>query len=233
MPLKNRIELLRRMHASEGDDAVAAESMDPVRPPTQTTPDTRSDTSADAQNGDGGIEDDEQTEGEHVTLDDVATPVQTFDDTPATQAEYAEYETGDIPYADSELHGGGDVFEKSLDGLRTLAVLQLAVGAVILAERVVGGLERSEQSPLVVTLVGVAMVCMVSLCILMSVSFKPGYVTKRVAPLLADGVLLVGLVASLAAVSMGVVWKVRDRTRMRRESYDSENEQMNLQNEYY
>lgn len=168
-----------------------------------------------------------------MTLDDVATPVQTFDDTPATQAEYAEYETGDIPYADSELHGGGDVFEKSLDGLRTLAVLQLAVGAVILAERVVGGLERSEQSPLVVTLVGVAMVCMVSLCILMSVSFKPGYVTKRVAPLLADGVLLVGLVASLAAVSMGVVWKVRDRTRMRRESYDSEDEQIRLQNDDY
>jgi hypothetical protein len=100
-----------------------------------------------------------------------------------------------------------DAVTLSLAGLRTLAVLQLAGGSVLLAERVVGSLRSSPtfaNSKASVALMGIAMLCMVSLFVLSSVGLDLGSFTQSVAPRMADTVMVLGMMATAAAVAITV-----------------------------
>jgi hypothetical protein len=91
----------------------------------------------------------------------------------------------------------------SLAGLRALAVMQLAGGSVLLAERVVASLGSSKafaDSKVAVPMMGIAMLCMVSLFAISSTGLEVGAATHWLAPKMADFVMILGMVAAAVAI---------------------------------
>lgn len=91
----------------------------------------------------------------------------------------------------------------SLAGLRALAVMQLAGGGVLLAERVVASLGSSKSfadSKVAVPMMGIAMLCMVSLFAISSTGLEVGAATHWLAPKMADFVMILGMVAAAVAI---------------------------------
>jgi len=91
----------------------------------------------------------------------------------------------------------------SLAGLRALAVMQLAGGGVLLAERVVASLGSSKRfadSKVAVPMMGIAMLCMVSLFAISSTGLEVGAATHWLAPKMADFVMILGMVAAAVAI---------------------------------
>jgi hypothetical protein len=91
----------------------------------------------------------------------------------------------------------------SLAGLRALAVMQLAGGGVLLAERVVASLGSSKSfadSKVAVPMMGIAMLCMVSLFAISSTGLEVGAATHWLAPKMADFVMILGMVAAVVAI---------------------------------
>ena len=119
----------------------------------------------------------------------------------------------------------------SLAGLRALAVMQLAGGGVLLAERVVASLGSSKSfadSKVAVPMMGIAMLCMVSLFAISSTGLEVGAATHWLAPKMADFVMILGMVAAAVALvttikgSLAVTKKRDDRNDERYDAHDAD-----------
>jgi hypothetical protein len=212
MPLQQRIEILQEIRANnataiEHNEGIATDEdavMDAVTRARRAA--------AEADASDIQEKASRAVAPDNAALTIPAPPMQTLSEAtvpppkeiPPLESEYDTIDGGDVRIVTPTTAKPTGVTMESMAfaNLRTLATLQLTVGSVILAERVVGVIQTSQHfrgSSIAIPLIGTAMLCMVALFALASSGVTPGPITRTVGPWMSDAIMVCGVLTMAAA----------------------------------
>jgi hypothetical protein len=208
MPLQQRIELLRSLN-SAADDFDPGEGTENESAVTVTTPMDEHAIAQRLNTGDAPNQAEHRTE---PTLENGGVQSQFMPPRTALPFHVGDGETtsqNGLDYGDGAFdHVQGTDHAGSFQILRSLCVLQLAVGGAIIGDRVLAALSGTalaKRNPQIVLFMGVAMICMLTISSFAS-SDKGGvgYITKWVAPIMADIVIVVAIACIIGVAIVAV-----------------------------